>query len=222
MDSMRDFGSLSQLALVWTAVGLAAMFLVRRDLAIISLSCGHLVDYLVNKGLKKAFREPRPSTSTREDFGMPSNHSQFVFFFTTFLILYIIYRVKFVHNIWKWVLFAVISAGALACSYARVEFGHHTVAQVFVGAVVGLATGGLWFSFEHNILRPYIYPIVEEWPISQYFYLRDSSQIDNVLKFEYEMSRKQRGLPVPEYLRKSQPNTAGKKRPTSTEKNKQK
>jgi membrane-associated phospholipid phosphatase len=67
----------------------------------------------------------------------------------------------------------------------RIYLGYHTPFQVLVGSLVGIATGVIWFIFSEAFLRP-LFPYLESLPIAKYFYVRDTAEIGNVMRFEYE------------------------------------
>lgn len=77
---------------------------------------------------------------------------------------------------------------ALLTMWSRVYLGYHTVAQVFAGAALGLVLGAIWFWIVNNMLVNY-FPAIEENAICRFFYIKDSSHIPNVLKFEYDNVR---------------------------------
>lgn len=60
--------------------------------------------------------------------------------------------------------------------------------QVIAGATVGLVLGAGWFWIVNTMLVEY-FPAVEESAIGRFFYIKDSSHIPNVLKFEYDNAR---------------------------------
>lgn len=72
--------------------------------------------------------------------------------------------------------------------YSRVYLGYHTVAQVFAGSALGVFLGGLWFWVVNSVLICY-FPAIEESAFGRYFYIKDTSHIPNVLKFEYDNAR---------------------------------
>lgn len=72
--------------------------------------------------------------------------------------------------------------------YSRVYLGYHTVAQVFAGAALGVFLGAVWFWVVNSVLYPY-FPAIEESAFGRCFYVKDTSHIPHVLKFEYEQAR---------------------------------
>lgn len=75
--------------------------------------------------------------------------------------------------------------------YSRVYLGYHTVAQVFAGTALGVLLGAIWFWVVNNVFYPY-FPLIEESVFGRTFYVKDTSHIRNVLKFEYDMARAER------------------------------
>lgn len=75
--------------------------------------------------------------------------------------------------------------------YSRVYLGYHTEAQVFAGATLGIILGAVWFWLV-NYKIFYYFPLIEESKFGRMFYVKDTSHIKNVLKFEYENARRAR------------------------------
>lgn len=77
---------------------------------------------------------------------------------------------------------------AVLTMYSRVYLGYHSVAQVFAGAILGLVLGVLWFWIVNSLLVDY-FPAIEESAFGRFFYLKDTSHIPDVLRFEYDNAR---------------------------------
>lgn len=112
---------------------------------------GFIINIFTNFILKGIFKQPRPGINDKQFklylenkkrfiykngipydiYGMPSGHSQLVFFCVTFLFLNS-------NNIY--VLFLYLTL-ALITLYQRVNRGHHTVSQVICGSIVGVIFG---------------------------------------------------------------------------------
>lgn len=184
----------SQLTPVFVCVALATLCAFQRDLRVAVFFVGQLFDAAFNQVLKRIIKQPRPNStanaSLRTDYGMPSNHSEFVLFFATYVALIILFRCKFEHKFWKAPLVAGLYFLALVVSYSRLLFTHHTFEQVAVGAVVGFFMANVWFALDTYVFGPYVYPIIEEWRVAKYLYVKDSGKIDNLLKWEWEECRK--------------------------------
>jgi membrane-associated phospholipid phosphatase len=95
----------------------------------------------------------KPSSSDR--WGMPSSHTQVVFSFFAFAIFLIVWRIlpNMPHSTFRYkaMIFFTIPAFVLApclVGFQRVHSKCHTVAQVIVGAILGIATAliGAWIT----------------------------------------------------------------------------
>lgn len=71
---------------------------------------------------------------------------------------------------------------------SRVYLGYHSVVQVFAGAILGTVLGAAWYWVVQNVLAGY-FPLIEESTIGRRFYIKDTSHIPNVFKFEYDNAR---------------------------------
>ena len=75
--------------------------------------------------------------------------------------------------------------------WSRVYLGYHTLPQVLAGTALGVFLGAAWFWVVSNVLSPY-FPVIEESAFGRRFYVKDTSHIQNVLKFEYDTARAER------------------------------
>ncbi|CBH11674.1 phosphatidic acid phosphatase, putative [Trypanosoma brucei gambiense DAL972] len=113
----------------------------QRDAALLLL-VGLCQNTALNTFLKAFIKGPRPISSmyimvpmsSSSNYGMPSYHSQFMFFFITWLL-----RKASANHIpvsWGMWLFFLVSATVVACG--RVYNSYHSTDQVIVGAAVGV------------------------------------------------------------------------------------
>lgn len=129
---------------------------------------------------------------------MPSNHSQFVAFFTIYATLFILLRLNHIpsHNALPFErasrALLVLSCWAMAglVSIGRTYLLYHTTQQVVYGAGVGVLFGVAWFGVTHLVLAQYFSYIVS-WRFSEFFMLRDTTLIPNILWFEYRVTRQE-------------------------------
>ncbi|XP_004344390.1 dolichyldiphosphatase 1 [Capsaspora owczarzaki ATCC 30864] len=132
-----------------------------------------------------------PQISTQfTEFGMPSSHAQFAFFVAVYLILFMYasrrhQAASFANPHWRHLISVLLLAGAALIAFARVYLWYHTSLQVVVGAFVGAAAAAAWHHITNRWLRP-CFPHIQRWRIARYFYIRDSSHIPNILRFEYD------------------------------------
>lgn len=179
--------------------GFMALILFRRDLHTITFFIGTLANEICNKILKNSIQEPRPVERKwiNDEYGMPSSHAQFIWFFSTYVTLFVILRLHHVSSNASpfektgriLVLIACWFLAGLVC-LSRIYLQYHTLGQVIVGSTVGAITGVSWFTFTQLILRP-IFPFVVSWKLSEYLLLRDTSLIPNILWFEYTATRQE-------------------------------
>ncbi|OXB69123.1 hypothetical protein ASZ78_009599 [Callipepla squamata] len=193
--SLGDFSGqlLAYLSLgpIFIIVGFVTLIIFKRELHTISFLGGLAFNEGVNWLIKNVIREPRPceeahSTVTTK-YGMPSSHSQFMWFFSvySFLFLYLRTWVSPVEHHTYSCLNACLVTFLFPC---RVYLLYHTWSQVLYGGVAGSVMAIAWFAFTQEILTP-LFPRIAAWPISEFFLIRDTSLIPNILWFEYTVTR---------------------------------
>uniref|UniRef100_A0A3B3QUX8 Dolichyldiphosphatase n=1 Tax=Paramormyrops kingsleyae TaxID=1676925 RepID=A0A3B3QUX8_9TELE len=134
-------------------VGFVTLIVFKRELHTISFFGGLVLNEVVNWLLKHIFREPRPCEGERAPgkYGMPSSHSQFIWFFVVYFFLFLYLRMHQTNNarcvelLWRHILSIFLLSVALSVSYSR--------------------------------------------PVSEFFLVRDTSLIPNILWFEYTVTR---------------------------------
>ncbi|KAF7417709.1 hypothetical protein HZH68_000362 [Vespula germanica] len=172
--------------------GFMTLILFRRDLHTIAFFSGVILNEFVNLILKHTIREARPlkRDGIYNEYGMPSTHAQFMWFFTTYAILFICIRLHHNSNstiserFWRIIIVAACIIVAVLVSYGRIYLQYHSTSQVLCGALVGVTLGVAWFLITHTILTP-LFPLIVSWRVSEYLLLRDTTLIPNVLWFEY-------------------------------------
>ncbi|KAM8828087.1 dolichyldiphosphatase 1 isoform 1-T1 [Spinachia spinachia] len=179
-------------------VGFVTLIVFKRELHTISFFGGVILNEAVNWVLKHLLREPRPCagshTTLHTEYGMPSSHSQLTWFFVVYFFLFLYLRMHQTNNarcvdlLWRHVLSIILLGMALSVSYSRVYLLYHSWSQVFYGAVAGCTIAILWFFITQEVLTP-LFPKIAAWPISEYFLVRDTSLIPNILWFEYTVTR---------------------------------
>ncbi|KAH3797871.1 dolichyldiphosphatase 1-like [Dreissena polymorpha] len=176
-------------------VAFVTLIVFRRDIHTISYFVGLLLNEAVNWILKHTIREQRPSRDISvlfTEYGMPSSHSQFMYFFATYLVFFLLIRVyrnyNWMDDLWKYALIVGGYLCATLVAYSRVYLGYHTGSQVIWGGVVGLVLGCVWFAFVQAILTPF-FPYLAGSRPGELLMLRDSTLIPHVLWFEYTSSR---------------------------------
>jgi dolichyldiphosphatase len=173
--------------------GFVSHFLFRREIQGICFTLGLLISQFLNELVKSSVQQSRPDTCALleacDSHGWPSSHSQYMFFFATYLTLLSLMKKTGVARWESRFLLAVLPwPFAVLTMYSRVYLGYHTVAQVFAGAALGLVLGAGWYWIVNTMLVEY-FPAIEESAIGRWFYIKDTSHIPNVLKFEYDNAR---------------------------------
>ncbi|XP_048368701.1 dolichyldiphosphatase 1 [Sphaerodactylus townsendi] len=178
---------------IFIIVGFATLIVFKRELHTISFLGGLLLNEGVNWLIKNIIREPRPCaeihSSVYSKYAMPSSHSQFMWFFSIYSFLFLYFRMhqtnnaRFLDLLWRHVLTLLLLTVAFLVSYSRVYLMYHTWSQDHHRSVsVRLSI------FTQEILTP-LFPRIAAWPISEFFLIRDTSLIPNILWFEYTVTR---------------------------------
>ncbi|KAL7060939.1 hypothetical protein AAHC03_09808 [Spirometra sp. Aus1] len=176
------------------ATGVLTVALFRRDLHSIFYVIGMLFNESLNYILKHTVKAPRPSVHPDHivtGYGMPSNHSQFMFFMMSYLLLFCTCRLPRQHYSTARLNSICIFALFLSCltSYSRIYLGFHTLQQVCMGSVIGMIAGLFWFLLVHFILMPR-FSYITESRLGRFLMLQNLTSIPNVLQFDYLNARK--------------------------------
>jgi len=130
-----------------------SIFLVLANkLLVFGLIIGTLINYVINADLKMLYHEPRPSSTYHyistpsfsektknvkelgiQENGMPSGHSQQVWFLTSFIYF----------SLKKLSITLFFICISLITSIQRILYKNHTTRQVIVGGIVGITFGYL-------------------------------------------------------------------------------
>ena len=118
---------------------------------------GFMFSGLINYILKGVFKQPRPiddkhlfnlekmyrSVLTFENYGMPSGHTQSVFYTTTFMHLALENNILLVVSLFI----------SLLTIYQRVQSKQHFLSQTIVGAIIGGILGFTFYKYAKNQLQ---------------------------------------------------------------------
>ncbi|PIA38415.1 hypothetical protein AQUCO_02800253v1 [Aquilegia coerulea] len=128
----------------WLVAALfGALIIWKHDGEALWIAMGCAMNCWLAIALKNILNHKRPISTLRSDPGMPSSHSQSIFFGVLFVILSMVKYVGLNGN--------TVVAGVLTLSsgsylsWLRVSNKFHTISQVLVGAVVGAIFSALWF-----------------------------------------------------------------------------
>ena len=197
-------GDVIGLILAWSSLfpvfvlsGFFTHIYFRREIHTITFFVGLLLDECVNLMLKYTIQEPRPEshhTTVNVPFGWPSSHSQFTWFFLTYITYFI--HIRFQTNnslldmVWKHCMSGLCVIIACIVSYSRYYLLYHTLNQVIWGGLIGFVNASIWFTLTHQVFTP-LFSDVVCWPVCEFLLIRDSSLIPNVMWFEYTTSRQE-------------------------------
>ena len=159
---------------------------------------GQLGNEVFNYIIKHIVKEARPSmrdlNNIHVKYGWPSSHAQFIWFFVSYLTLVINFRCHnrstshCFFNLWKLSMTTILHCTAGVVTYSRVYLGYHTVNQVIWGAAIGYIVSVIWFLLSQLVFAPF-FPMIVHSKFGEFFMIRDSSLIPDVLWFEYTISR---------------------------------
>lgn len=172
--------------------GFITHFIFRRELQTMFFALGLLIAQFFSEFVKKAVKEARPFTCEAlemcDSHGWPSSHSVYMTFFSIYLTLLAARRLTFATSYGKYFTMAISWPFAAVVMYSRIYLGYHTPAQVVAGGIFGMMLGSVWFLIV-NVVLVHTFPVLEELPVCKFFYIKDSTHIPNVLRFEFENCR---------------------------------
>ncbi|XP_002967148.2 lipid phosphate phosphatase gamma [Selaginella moellendorffii] len=194
-DDIGHIMAWASLLPILISAGFISHFIFRRELLAMFFAAGLIMSEFCNEKIKEEVKQARPLTCELlemcDSHGWPSSHSQYMSFFSTFISLSALFRWSFHGSLRRAMVVLLPWPFAVLTMYSRIYLGYHTVSQVFAGAGAGLVMGSLWYFVVYRLMVP-LFPVIEETRIARAFYIKDSGHIQNVLKFEYENSRRAR------------------------------
>ncbi|KEP50238.1 PAP2 domain protein [Rhizoctonia solani 123E] len=165
----------------------ASLSVYTRELLIINMWAGQLANEGFNWVLKQVFREERPESNRGDGYGFPSSHSQYMGYFSTFLVVHFLTRHRFPnHTSWAQITHrAILCSGLLAWAgivcYSRYHLTYHTPPQIIWGAIIGACVGAthylvteLWPAYSPNSPIAQLRSVILNSPIAQWARIRDS------------------------------------------------
>ncbi|XP_064985794.1 lipid phosphate phosphatase gamma-like [Musa acuminata AAA Group] len=201
-DSLGHFLAWVSLILVFISFGgFISHFIFWRELQGLCFALGLIISQVINELIKSSIHQSRPSSMCAilevcDSHGWPSSHSQFIFFFSTyFSLLCLINGVGVSSPSSRRIIALLPWPSAFLTLNSRVYLGYHTVPQVLAGSTLGLLLGAGWYWIVNTMLVDF-FPAVEESAIGRFLYIKDSTHIPNVLKFEYDNARAARKKPA--------------------------
>ncbi|KAK6202672.1 PAP2 superfamily-domain-containing protein [Scheffersomyces amazonensis] len=166
---------------IYIMVFYTAWFLITREIEPVIVVGGHLIGEILNKIVKRIMKQPRPdfhkdfaSGSYSLTYGMPSAHSQFMGFFTTYFICIILFKIKPLTSIQKRFASLILLITCILVPFSRVYLLYHTIPQVIVGVTLGSTLGLLYFTATSIARDIGLVDWVLNWPIIKFFYIKDT------------------------------------------------
>ena len=97
------------------------------------------------KDRKESKRPKNEPGDCGDPYGMPSGHSQFVWFFSFFIILYIFFNNNYKDKLLNTMLILSLSLISIIISISRIYINCHTTKQVIVGGIFGIILAIIFF-----------------------------------------------------------------------------
>ncbi|XP_021714559.1 lipid phosphate phosphatase epsilon 1, chloroplastic-like [Chenopodium quinoa] len=134
--------TLNRLSKWVVSVLFGAFILWRHDAQAVWAAMGSVLNSVLSVVLKRVLNQERPIANVRSDPGMPSSHSQSIFYIVVFFIMSMIEWLGVNETT---VIFAAVSlAFGSYLSWLRVTQKLHSIDQVIVGAVLGSCFSLAW------------------------------------------------------------------------------
>lgn len=112
---------------------------------------GLVISHESAKIMKKMLKQPRPTGAFLSSYGMPSDHSMFMFFITSYVILFLRSNPRLRRSSFAISAVSLIVTSCLVC-FSRLYLGVHSVDQVSVGAGIGILLGCFWYLLVNKYL----------------------------------------------------------------------
>ncbi|KAG7093741.1 hypothetical protein E1B28_007392 [Marasmius oreades] len=139
----------------------AALAVQSRELLIIIMWAGQLTNEALNYFIKHIIREDRPTNMVGNGYGLPSSHSQYMGYFSSFLILHMFYKQRFASSgyplldrTFRASVYLILLAWTGAVAYSRYHLNYHTPRQIYWGLFIG------------SSFAVFVYAILELLPFS--------------------------------------------------------
>ena len=139
------------------------------------------------RSIKGIVKEPRPNQGLADGYGFPSSHSQYMGYFTTFLIYHLLVRHRFastgskaIDRAWRGIVYLGLLAWAGLVAYSRYYLGYHTPRQIAWGLAIGSLLAAVVYTLAELIPTRYPHSLlgqIKTWilgnPLSTFLQLRD-------------------------------------------------
>lgn len=177
--------ALFSLSPVFIMVMFATLIIFRRDFQTIFSVIGQLLCIGINLIIKHIIKQPRPIfhqkytsdnnigdiSVVESEYGMPSNHSQFICHFATFYSLQLLLKCWSLPVFYRLLYSIMLILLAAITSYSRFQLEYHSVEQVLVGCFVGAISGFTWYIVSNSTMT--MSKIICRQPLAVWLGLRD-------------------------------------------------
>merc|ERR1712066_718936 len=134
--------------------GSIAVTYAKRDIKCTLFLVGQAISLAVNKVLKETIRQPRPDsehTFKNTNFGMPSDHTQYLAFFSVYYTLLCIQLKRSngldtLELVIKNLECLALCGATIIVAFSRVYLRYYTLEQVLAGGTVGVLLAVVYFS----------------------------------------------------------------------------
>lgn len=168
-------------------IGHTTLIMFRREIESINQMIGLVLSTIINQLLKRYFCEARPTNSVKTGHGMPSDHSQFMAFFTIYVLAWLWTRANHSINQPSRILLSLcLPLLTVLVAISRIHLEVHTIGQVCAGLVIGTILGALYFAFSFQFLYQSFYPWFLRTRLAVYWSLKDMSIVPEVMQWERE------------------------------------
>ncbi|KAF9195497.1 hypothetical protein BGZ51_000073 [Haplosporangium sp. Z 767] len=175
--------------------GYIAVLLTTRDLTVVIMLAGQLLNECINHVLKRLVKQARPTEYLGDGYGMPSSHSQFMSYFATYMVI-LMYRMGASSGaVSPHVVTTIVLIWSILVIYSRVHLYYHTWQQVVAGTICGCAFAIGYYFFVNSFLRS---RGMQDWMLDNSFgrwsCLVERQQMDYVYQWEWEQFQQWRKI----------------------------
>ncbi|WBW71703.1 palmitoyl protein thioesterase/ dolichol pyrophosphate phosphatase fusion protein Pdf1 [Schizosaccharomyces osmophilus] len=137
---------------------------------------GQVTNEVLNYVIKIVVKHPRPSDIVYGvGYGMPSSHSQFMGYFTAYMISWVYkYRKEEWSHISSLAKMGLYCGLSLCVCSSRYLLSYHSLSQVIVGFTAGFVFGYLWCWFTGQLRLLGITKWILEFPAIEWVYIKDT------------------------------------------------
>ncbi|KAG0259877.1 Dolichyldiphosphatase 1 [Mortierella polycephala] len=184
-SKLLAYVTLSPLAII---CGYVAVIITSRDLKPLVMFAGQLANEVVNQILKRLVKQARPTEYLGDGYGMPSSHSQFMAYFSTYVAILMYRRGVAPGAVIPHIVSGLVIFWSGMVIYSRVHLFYHTWQQVVAGTICGCLFAVGYYYITNRILRPMgLFAWVVNHPWARSLYIRDTDMVDDLAQFDWEM-----------------------------------